>query len=112
MAEEQNQLDVPGIMKQNSTEDDSGLTSSNRLTSDASPNRINGSKTKNGKTSSSSGVRAKIARRQRMRQANSIDNPHGSLSDQEVNSDGGGDDDEEEEEISIEEKQGTYSVLS
>ena len=103
------------MVKQNSTEDDSGLTSSNRLTSDASPNRMNGSKTKNGKTSSSSGVRAKIARRQRMRQANSIDNPHGSLSDQEVNSDGGGgggEEDEEEEEISIEEKQGRHSALS
>ena len=100
------------MVKQSSTEDDSGTMTSNRMTSDASPNRGNGSRGKNSKTTSSSGVRAKIARRQRMRQANSIDNPHGSLSDQEVNSDDNDDenDDEEEEEISIEEKQDSEPI--
>ena len=100
------------MVKQSSTEDDCGTITSNRVTSDASPNRGNGSRGKNSKMTSSSGVRAKIARRQRMRQANSIDNPHGSLSDQEMNSDDNDDDndDEEEEEISIEEKQDSEPI--
>jgi hypothetical protein len=105
-------LGVPRqVSQQSSTEDEAGV---NRQDSgDVSPgDRKSSTLTrKNSKASSSSsstGVRAKIARRKMMRQANSIDNPQGSLlSDQDGNTE---DDDEEEDEHSIEEKQDSEPI--
>ena len=67
---------------------------------------------RSGRKSSTSAVRAKIARRKKMRHANSIDNPQGSLSDQEATSEANEEDDEEDEEEndSVEEKQNNEPI--
>uniref|UniRef100_A0A0K2VI10 Uncharacterized protein n=1 Tax=Lepeophtheirus salmonis TaxID=72036 RepID=A0A0K2VI10_LEPSM len=54
---------------------------------------------RNTKSTSGSAIKARIDRRKRMRHANAIDNPHGSLSDQESSMIEDNDEDDEEEEL-------------